>query len=123
MSAVFKVEELARYISGSSKLVTAQAPLDGEEVGEHSPQDDEEHHRGDSGPHIGITELELVPEKGTVEEGAQNVGREVGSGKRSLHGVDQVEGVEIADEGEDRADADGRQDEGQLDFPELGQAG
>jgi hypothetical protein len=70
-----------------------------------------------------VAELELEAEEGAVEEGAEDVGREVRPRQRPLAHVDQVEGVEVADEGQDRDDADRRQDERQLDLPELRHAG
>ena len=41
-----------------------------------------------------------------------------GTGVGALHRVDQVEGVEVADKGQDGNDADRRQDEWKLDAPE-----
>src|SRR4030095_10822935 len=54
-----------------------------------------------------------------VEQRAQNVRRRVGSGQRALYGIDQVKGIEVAYESQDRDDADGWQDEWQLNLPEL----
>src|SRR5262249_38707129 len=102
-----------------SELVAAYATLEGKEIDEDAGQNDQEHHGGDGRTHGLVAELELKPEKGAVEKGAQDVGRKVRAGKRTLGGIDQVERVEIADEGQDRDDPDGRQDERQLDLQEL----
>ncbi len=86
-------------------------------------EDDGEHGGGDGRAHMGVAQLQLEAEEGAIEKGAEDVGREVRSRQRTLGHVDQVEGVEIADEGEDRDDPDGGQDERQLDLPELRPAG
>ena len=44
-------------------------------------------------------------------------------GERALDRIDEIEGVEVADEGEDRDDPDRGQDERQLDLPERRRAG
>src|SRR4051812_12891449 len=103
-------EAVARLMALSSELVATQARLDGEQVDADAGEDDQEHHRGDGGAHVAIADLQLEAEESSVEEGAENVGRIVGAGQRSLRRIDQVEGVEVADEGKDGDDAYRRQD-------------
>ncbi len=61
-----------------------------------------------------------MAEEGAVEEGAHDVGGEVGSGQRALGGVDQVEGVEVADVGQNGHNAHRGQDQWKFDAPEDG---
>ena len=72
-------------------------------------------------PMLGSPSCKLVAEEGAVEERAENVGGEIRPGQRALDRVDEIEGVEVADEGEDRDQPDGRQDQRQLDVPEDAQ--
>src|SRR5689334_18236417 len=85
----------------SSSQVMLQLALHGEEIEEDADQDDEQHHRGDGRTHGRAAGLELIAEEGAIEEGAENVGRVIRPGLRALHRIDQVEGVEVADEGQD----------------------
>src|SRR6185437_2334478 len=96
----------------SSEAVALNAALDDEEIDHDADQDDDEHESGDGRAHGGIADLELVAEEGAVEERAHDVGGEIRSRERSLHRIDEVEGVEVADEGKDRNETDGRQDQG-----------
>ena len=54
---------------------------------------------------------QLKSEERPVEERAKHIGCIVGSGKRTLGGVNQVESIEVADKGENRDDPDRRQDQ------------
>ena len=54
-----------------------------------------------------IAELKLLPEERAVKERAHNIRRIVGSRVDLLGGVDQVEGIEVPDEGQDAHDPDG----------------
>src|SRR5436309_14496423 len=101
-----------------SQGVTADAPLHEKEVETDADQNSDEHHGRHRSPHRRIAELQLVAEEGAVEERAENVGREIGPGERALDRIDQVEGVEIGDEGQDRDQANGRQHEWKLDVEE-----
>src|SRR5208282_2443439 len=105
-------------IHASLERVTPQSALDDEEVEADAGEDDEEHHGRNRRAHGRIAELELIAEEGAVEERAENVGGKIRPGERALDRVDQVEGVEVADKGEDRDQSDRRQHERQLDVPE-----
>src|SRR3954464_12628186 len=102
-------------MSAPSQGVTADAPLHEKKIKEEPDQNDEEHHGRDRRAHGRIAELQLVAEEGAVEERAENVGGEIWPGERALDRIDQIEGVEIGDEGQHRDQADGREDQGKLD--------
>src|SRR5260221_5834810 len=97
-----------------SQGVTANAPLHETEIKADADENDEEHHGRDRSAHRRIAELQLVAEEGAVEERAENVGREVGSRERPLDRIDQIEGIEVGDEGQHGDQADRRQDEWKL---------
>src|SRR5947208_13237591 len=94
-----------------SQGVTANAPLHEKEVETDADENDEEHHGRNRSPHRWIAELQLVAEEGAVEERAENVGCEVGPRKRALDRIDQIEGIEVGNEGQHRDQADRRQNE------------
>src|ERR1700730_7236688 len=98
-------------MSAPSQGVTADAPLHEEKIEADADKNDEEHHGRDRRAHRRIAELQLVAEEGAVEERAENVGREIGPRERALDRIDQIEGVEIGDEGQHRDQADRREDE------------
>src|SRR5882724_2060689 len=98
-------------MSAPSQGVTADAPLHEKEIKADAGENDEEHHGRDRRAHRRIAELQLVAEEGAVEERAENVGREIGPRERALDRIDQIEGVEIGNEGQHRDQADRRQDE------------
>ena len=58
--------------------------LDDEQIEADAGQDDEEHHGGDGGAHMGVADLQLETEECPVEEGAENVGGEIRPGQRAL---------------------------------------
>src|SRR5690606_13303304 len=97
-AATLRQGEWRALLIFASKLIAAQPRLDGEEIEADACQDDEEHHGGDCRPHIRIADLQLETEKGAVKERAQNVRREIRARKCALARIDQVEGVEVADE-------------------------
>src|SRR6202035_3881982 len=84
------------------------------EIKADADENDEEHHGRDRRAHCWIAELQLVAEESAVEERAENVGREVGSRECARDRIDQIEGVEIGNEGQHRDQADRRQDEWKL---------
>src|SRR3954468_20012276 len=92
------VEVPARLIWRPSELVAAEPRLDQEEIDADARKDDEEHHRRERRAHVRVAHLQLVAEEGSVEERAQQIGRKVRAGERALRHVNQIEGVEIADE-------------------------
>src|SRR5882724_13567604 len=98
-------------MSAPSQGVTADAPLHEEEIEADSGENDEKHHGRNRRTHRRVAELQLVAEEGAVEECAENVGREIGPRERALDRIDQIEGVEIGNEGQHRDQADRRQDE------------
>src|SRR6188472_856576 len=83
-----------------SALAGQQASLDSEQVQAHTEQDDQEHHPRDRCAHHRVAQLELEPEEGSEEEGAEQVAAEVRSGQSALDRVDQVERIEVTDEGQ-----------------------
>src|SRR6188472_677771 len=83
-----------------SGLHREQPSLDREQVQAHPEQDDQEHHPRDRGAHHRVAQLELEPEEGSEEEGAEEVAAEVRSGESALDRVDQVERIEVTDEGQ-----------------------
>ena len=97
-----------RASAALTPAIRQESALHAEQVEADAEQDDEEHHPGHGRAHRRVAQLELEPEERAVEERAQQVGAEVGTGQAALDGVDQVEGVEVADEREDGDDADRR---------------
>ncbi len=80
-------------------------------VEQHTRQDDQEHDSGDGRSHRRVAELKLLPEERAVKQGAHNIRREIRPGVHLLSGIDQVEGVEVPDEGQDADNPDGGQDQ------------
>src|SRR5208337_1910882 len=121
MRIAWTPSDCARCFSIASSLegVAPHAALHEEQVQAHAAKDDEEHHRRHRRPHRWVAELQLVAEKGAVEEGAENVGGEIRPGERALDRIDEVEGVKVPDEGQDRHEPDGRQHKRQLDVQEY----
>src|SRR3984957_21264431 len=111
--------ESAGWASRASlERVAPQAALHDKEVKADACEDDEEHDGRHRRPHRRIAELQLVAKESAIEKSAQNVRGEIGPGKRSLDRIDEVEGVEVADEGQNRDEADGREHQRQLDMQE-----
>src|SRR6266568_2467997 len=102
-------------MSAPSQGVTADAPLHEKEIEADADENDEEHHGRNRRAHRRIAELQLVAEESAVEERAENVGREVGPRERALDRIDQIEGIEVGNEGKHRDQADRWQHEWKLD--------
>ena len=63
-------------------------------------------------------QLELLAKEGPVKERAHDIRGKIRACVGALHGVNEIEGVEVADEGENADNADGGQDEREFDAPE-----